>query len=617
MKTEGLSKNELIEQNKALRSKIADLERTLNIMNQGLEGLSDADDFGDLVEVFDDPTANAKTQVATQSIHMAALMNQDVTSSGSFDLREMHRNSWGHLLDAIPIPALTVDTSAEIAFINTGFAYITDNYRSLEGSAFTRLFPNESTASKADSLIKSVLEDRRQRVVEGVIKVDQRHLWARIHLRSLRTGPLRYVMVLIQDLTTEKKLLLLNQEYQKELEQRVLNRTSELKVTNAALKSEVEHRRKVQEALKESERRYRALFDHCPVALWVEDASEIKRLLDNFVEAPHMIQESDFSIPAQRLSQTQISPKILEANQAMRKLLGFDAVNGGMKPLQDYYQRTSLCSDMEKILALAKGQATYEGECEFESAEGSEVHAALKWSVLPGYEKTYARTLVSIIDITDRKQAENNIRKSLQEKEALLREIHHRVKNNLQVISSLLRLQSTYMRDESVAKVFEETEQRVRSMALAHEQLYRSKDLSELDLCHYLGNLIETLTETSDTIGRKISVHTDLDHIKTSVDIALPLGCIVNELFSNCMKHAFPEEPQGQIDISLKRLPGNQIRLIITDDGVGLKKNVNLDKPESLGMDLIGAFTDQLRGSIEFNSEKGGTAVTLTFQFNS
>jgi two-component sensor histidine kinase len=419
---------------------------------------------------------------------------------------------------------------------------------------------------------------------------------------------LRYVLVLVQDLTPEKKLLHLGKQYQRELEERVKTRTAELKITNAALRSEVEQRRKVQEALKESEQRYRALFDHCPVALWVEDASQVKQYLETGAK-----KETEGEIPIKGLQDEGIQVKLLEANQELQKLLGVEGRNGDLSRLQEYYRKTSLYSDPNKLMALANGKTTFEGELSFENNQGAQIHAALKWSVLPGYEKSYSRLLVSIMDITERKLAEDRIRKSLKEKEALLREIHHRVKNNLQVVSSLLRLQSTYVTEQDTVRMFIDTEQRVRSMALAHEQLYQSDDLSELDLQKYLSRLIETLVGSSETIGRKISVTTDIQPLQSSLETALPLGCIVTELFSNCMKHAFPNSMEGEIRISLAQKSDGSIELIVKDNGVGLKKQVDLNKPGSLGMDLIGAFTDQLHGAIDFESVQG-TRIMLIFR---
>lgn len=612
MKLEDLSKQELIAMIKNLRGRLSDSERTLDMMGGDLEMLGDSKDQGELVEIFDDPSSTASAHVATQSIHMAALVSHDITSSGSFDLNEIHRSSYGHFLDAIPMPALTLDNNGEISFANTGFAYISNNFRKLEGKPFRRLFPSPMAGDKAEDLVRAVLVDRKQRVAEGVMEVDSYRLWARIHLRSLRMSSLRYVLALVQDLTPEKKLLHLGKEYQQELENQVKTRTAELKITNSALRSEIEQRRKAQEALRESEQRYRALFDHCPVALWVEDASEVKTGLQSFVQ-DNKVDETAEENPFQSLEDKGRLVRLIEANKELQKLLGLENVNGSLSRVQDFYRKTPLSCDANKLRALAQGKTTFEGELAFENNQGALVHAALKWSVLPGHEKSYSRLLVSIMDITERKLAEDRIRSSLKEKEALLREIHHRVKNNLQVVSSLLRLQSTYMTDPSTIRVFMETEQRVRSMALAHEQLYQSGDLGELNLERYLTKLINNLEGSSETIGRRISVISNIEPVCTSIDTALPLGCIVTELFSNCMKHAFPNSMEGHINLNLTKRPDDQMELTVKDNGIGLKKSLDLNKPGSLGMDLIGAFTDQLHGNIDFRSDNG-TTVTLLFR---
>jgi two-component sensor histidine kinase len=221
--------------------------------------------------------------------------------------------------------------------------------------------------------------------------------------------------------------------------------------------------------------------------------------------------------------------------------------------------------------------------------------------------------LAVLTDITDRKIAERQIEESLREKEVLLREVHHRVKNNLNVIHSLLSLQSDYAADEFHRQMFEETQARVRSMAEAHERLYRSESLATLDIDDYVGSLVDHLVGESPATGGRIHLNREIVDVSFGLDTAIPLGMIVNELVSNCLKHAFPDERNGEIGISIRRMDEDEFELKVRDDGAGISKEINLDAPDSLGLDLVDAFVKMLHGRIEI-SANGGTTVLIRFK---
>jgi two-component sensor histidine kinase len=229
----------------------------------------------------------------------------------------------------------------------------------------------------------------------------------------------------------------------------------------------------------------------------------------------------------------------------------------------------------------------------------------------PDGQPKYAVAVIR--DITQRKQAEEHVEAAMREKEVLLKEIHHRVKNNLQVISSLFHLQSRYAKDRRALELFKESQNRVRSIALIHEQLYRSKELSRIDLTEYIRSLTVNLARTygvhSDAVRLKINAH----NVLLSADTAISCGLIINELVSNSLKYAFPPGKDGEIQIDLRPAQDNQFILTVRDNGVGLPKDLDFRNTESLGLQLVTTLTDQLGGAIELD-RGGGTAFSLVFK---
>ncbi len=202
-------------------------------------------------------------------------------------------------------------------------------------------------------------------------------------------------------------------------------------------------------------------------------------------------------------------------------------------------------------------------------------------------------------EINERKKAEELISASLQEKLILLREIHHRVKNNLQVISSLLNLQSGYIEDQKALEIFRESQNRVRSMALIHEKLYQSKDLNKIEFPEYIKSLTQALFSSYNIGAERIALRSDLEGISFEIDTAILCGLIINELVSNSLKHAFPSGTKGEVFIGLHGAGESSYTLIVRDNGIGFPANIDFRKTESLGLQLVTTLTDQLGGSIE------------------
>lgn len=214
-------------------------------------------------------------------------------------------------------------------------------------------------------------------------------------------------------------------------------------------------------------------------------------------------------------------------------------------------------------------------------------------------------------DVAERKRMEEKIRASLREKDVLLKEVHHRVKNNMQIISSILSLQSGLIKNSHTLKVFADSQNRIRSMALVHEKLYESKDLAKIDFAEYVHSMTGYLLSLHG-IGNGIRFSIDIKDILLDVNAAIPCGMIINELVSNSLKYAFPKGAKGEIYIGLHSAEAGKLTLTVKDDGVGLPKDMDFRKAESLGMQLVIMLTEQLDGTIEVDVRKG-TTFKITF----
>jgi PAS domain S-box-containing protein len=218
-----------------------------------------------------------------------------------------------------------------------------------------------------------------------------------------------------------------------------------------------------------------------------------------------------------------------------------------------------------------------------------------------------------LTDVTDRHNGEESIQASLREKEVMLREIHHRVKNNMQVISSLFNLQAGKTANEEYREILKEGQTRIRAMSLVHEKLYQSRDLSKIDLAVYIQSLADHLFNVYLTDSNRIRLETDLEEVPLDINSAVPCGLILNEVISNSLKHAFPEGRKGLIRIGLKRGPDDMIILRVSDDGIGFPKDIDFLQFESLGLQIAKLLVGQLEGTIDLD-RTNGTTFTVTFR---
>jgi two-component system, sensor histidine kinase PdtaS len=301
--------------------------------------------------------------------------------------------------------------------------------------------------------------------------------------------------------------------------------------------------------------------------------------------------------------------EIIDANSAASKLAGLDASELQKTPFHELFPS----SERGLVLCLLAGDWAGSENVNIVEVEKigdddrkSWVEYTININVLHG-----RRFLVVLArDITERKMHEAKLRTSLREKEALLKEIHHRVKNNLQVISSLLHMQAMATTDDLAQNILRESQTRVKSMALVHERLYQSADFSGIDFVDYLPTMARELLRA---YGRRdIQLSVDVEPIHLWIDTAIPLGLIASELVSNSLKHAFPERRRGEITIELHKVSDNEAQLVVSDNGAGFPSATDLHAIRSMGMTLVLGLTKQIDGSIVLD-QRASTRLVVTF----
>ena len=340
-------------------------------------------------------------------------------------------------------------------------------------------------------------------------------------------------------------------------------------------------KRSAEEALKVSEANYRTIFDTANDAFFIHGLN---------------------------------TGRILDVNQKMCEMYGYtveearhinvEALSAGVPP---YSQKEAI----EWIQKAAEGTPQiFEWKAKDKAGGLFWIEVNLK-RITIGNED---RLLAIARNSTERKHAEEQIKASLEEKEVLLREIHHRVKNNMQVITSLLRLQSDTIKDQQYADMFQESQERIKSMALIHEKLYQSRDLSRVDFNEYIKSLINSLFRSYGIDTDRIVTKLKIEDVSLGLDHAIPCGLIINELVSNSLKYAFPEDRKGEISVTLRSINEDELELTVSDNGTGIPEDLDIRNTDSVGLELVTILAeDQLEGKIDLD-RTGGTTFRILFK---
>ncbi|MDD5757997.1 MAG: PAS domain S-box protein [Desulfobulbaceae bacterium] len=296
----------------------------------------------------------------------------------------------------------------------------------------------------------------------------------------------------------------------------------------------------------------------------------------------------------------------LKVNPTCEKLLGYSEEELLSRPFVDFIHPDDKQPTLDEMARLIKCGSSLNIENRFQRKDGT--YLWLSWQAK--YNREENLTFANARDITERKKTEKTLRQAVREKEVMLKEIHHRVKNNMQVVYSLLSLQARNIDDSIIRTMFEESKNRISSMSLIHEKLYLSPDLSLIDFKEYIDRLV---AEIASTYNRPDIVFTvDMPPLQFDINISIPCGLIINELVSNCLKHAFPNGKKGTITIRMSENSEGELSLSVSDDGIGFPAEIDYANTTSLGMQLIVVLAGQLNGTVKLDSEEG-TTFTITF----
>ncbi|OIP71443.1 MAG: hypothetical protein AUK48_12455 [Oscillatoriales cyanobacterium CG2_30_44_21] len=348
-------------------------------------------------------------------------------------------------------------------------------------------------------------------------------------------------------------------------------------------------RKEAEIALKESQQFIQRIADTTPSILYIFDIEEYRNIYCN---------QSITSILGYTPQQIQSMDRFLLKNVVHPHDL--------FKVMEHYQQiRHSQTSD---LFVIEYRMIDAEGDCKWFYSQET--------GFLRNPDGTIKQTIGCASDITKLKEVETRLQASLVEKEVLIREVHHRVKNNLSVIDSLLSMQARYVHDDQALRLLLDSQRRIHTMALIHEQLYQSHDMGKVDFCEYLHRLTTNLYSSTNFNSEQVQLKLDVNPIILNIDTAISLGLIVNELLTNCFKHAFPDRPNGLIEVILQKSAIDQnLHLIIQDDGIGIPKNIDSRETDSLGLRLVKILAQQLRASFDVSTE-AGTSFHFTFQEN-
>lgn len=310
--------------------------------------------------------------------------------------------------------------------------------------------------------------------------------------------------------------------------------------------------------------------------------------------------------------------RFVDCNKAVVKMLGYknkeELLNTHPSELSPEKQPDGRLSfeKAEEMMSFALQKGSHHFEWTHTRANGENFPVEVWLSKVEFNDKILINTIWR--DLTEKKEVEYTIRKNIEEKEILLKEIHHRVKNNLQIITSLLNLQTNNIENEHIKAILFQSKTRIESMCKVHEMLYSTNDLSGINYGDYLHELLANLILNAKGELSTISLNLDVQQLFLNINTAIPLGLLINELVTNTLKYAFPNNEKGIITIKLNAISNTQFKLYYSDNGIGYSRDLVFTASKSLGFQLIESLTEQLNGKIERDYTCPGTHYILTFE---
>jgi PAS domain S-box-containing protein len=344
--------------------------------------------------------------------------------------------------------------------------------------------------------------------------------------------------------------------------------------------------KEAEEQLRKSEEKYRAIYDQAYIGI----------------------------------AQVDLEGNFLNTNQQLCSITGYSEEEFRSMNFQDI----TVPEDQKKSEGFREGlQKQNEERISFEKQyihkNGSRIDMNVTVALVKDKSGEPAYFVTVFEDITERKRNEQELIRSLKEKEVLLREVHHRVKNNLQVISSILNLQSNFVEDPNTLQILRESQNRINSMSFIHESLYRKDEFDSIDLAQYVKDLTTNLLHSYHSSGTDIRLEHDLENVELDLDQAIPCGLILNELVSNALKYAFPDRDRGLVHIGVEQEQNTDattlVRIRVQDDGVGLPEGYEVGASDSLGLQLVSSLLEQIGGEIRLKRDNG-TEYLITFEKN-
>jgi PAS domain S-box-containing protein len=414
----------------------------------------------------------------------------------------------------------------------------------------------------------------------------------------------QYILIMIQNICEHKQAHSSLQDAQARLEKQVLEQRAELTQMNQLLNQEMAERQKLQESLKAQQEFLQTLFNLYPNTIFakgsfavVTDANTLQSMESELQQAKEQLRAVLDAMPG-FVAWINSEGKYLGVNRYMADAFNLSPDRFIGQELGFLKNSPNLAEFLAQFIADSVQTSSQVIEAQINGSIRNYLVAAQK------YSKNCLAVIIGI-DITERKQAEAQIQASLREKEVLLQEVHHRVKNNLQVISSLLDLQSQQIEEQATLEIFRESQNRVKSMALVHEKLYKSKDFARINFAEYTESLTSFLLRAYQFDRDNLALELNIDEVTLNIDTAIPCGLIVNELVSNSIKHAFPNNQSGTIRITMFADKTHNFNLIVEDNGVGFPPNWNLKQSQSLGIQLVHVLTKQIKGKLELDNRLG------------
>jgi len=366
---------------------------------------------------------------------------------------------------------------------------------------------------------------------------------------------------------------------------------------------------------KEKEKRYSSLFEFSPVSLWEEDFSGLKNFLEKNISHEKGALIKWIEDKPERFEQCIGMIHIRSVNKKTIELYRGRNKEHVIRQYESLFPELSEMVFKEEIETLWNGSTRFSSDFQEKNLDGDLFYTHVNVSIVPGYEKSWKKVFVSVEDVSERIRYQEELLASLEEKKVLLKEIHHRVKNNLAIVSSFLYLQMGDIQDEKMQSILLKSQARIQSMAMIHEKLYQNDSIMNINLPEYTEDLARYLISSYETGGYNVNYGQNVANLPFIIDQLIPLGLILTEVISNSMKYAFKAVHSPVINLQIGMNEGCKVKIVISDNGSGIDEEHKKSRKNSIGMELISSLVEQLDGTIRYEN-KNGTEVTLEFEFN-